>query len=72
MPPERDYYTAAGYVLSALGRLPATGEHVKINGWRFEVVDLDGNRIDKLIASPCAASEMAVGGLPCAVPHRLA
>lgn len=52
LPPERDYHTTAGHVLAALGRLPTVGEHVQIGDWRFEVVDLDGNRIDKLIAVP--------------------
>ena len=50
LPPDRIYHTVAGYVLAALGRLPTTGEHVTVGDWRFEVVDLDGNRIDKLIA----------------------
>ncbi len=71
LPPERDYHTAAGYVLAALGRLPTTGESVEAGGWRFEVVDLDGNRIDKLIASSLAASETASGEVPHGVPHRL-
>jgi putative hemolysin len=47
----RDYETVAGYILSHLHRLPATGETVDAQGWRFEVVDLDGRRIDKVIAS---------------------
>lgn len=51
LPPRRDYQTAAGYVLTAFERLPGVGEHIQADGWRFEVVDLDGNRIDKLIAS---------------------
>ncbi|MBC7798990.1 MAG: HlyC/CorC family transporter [Gemmatimonadaceae bacterium] len=52
LPAARDYHTTAGYILSALGRLPRTGEHVVIEDWRFEIVDLDGNRIDKVIAAP--------------------
>jgi putative hemolysin len=52
LPPQRDYQTVAGYVLQALGRLPATGETVESDGWRFEVVDMDGHRIDKLLATP--------------------
>lgn len=51
LPPIRDYQTTAGYVLSSLGRLPKTGECVVIGDWRFEIVDLDGNRIDKVIAT---------------------
>jgi putative hemolysin len=51
LPPRRDYQTVAGFVLAHLGRLPATGEHVEASSWRFEVVDLDGRRIDKILAS---------------------
>jgi putative hemolysin len=51
LPENRDYETVAGYILSHLHRLPATGECVDAQGYRFEVVDLDGRRIDKVIAS---------------------
>jgi putative hemolysin len=47
----REFGTAAGYVLSVLKKLPAEGEHFIDQGWRFEVVDLDGKRIDKVLAS---------------------
>ncbi len=69
LPPERDYHTVAGYVLAALGRLPATGECVDIGDWRFEVVDLDGNRIDKLIATLNEPAD-ADAELQRTVPHR--
>ncbi len=49
--PERSYHTAAGFVLSQLGHLPDIGESFDSQGWRFEVVDLDGRRIDKILAS---------------------
>lgn len=68
LPPERDYHTTAGYVLAALGRLPTTGEHVAIGDWRFEVVDLDGNRIDKLIAVPSQPHGAVAPELHRAVP----
>jgi putative hemolysin len=51
LPPKRDYQTVAGFMLAHLRRLPATGEAVEVSGWRFEVVDLDGRRIDKVLAS---------------------
>lgn len=56
LPENRDYETVAGYVLSHMHHLPATGESVNAQGWRFEVVDLDGRRIDKVIASKLPAS----------------
>jgi putative hemolysin len=51
----RDYETAAGLVIARLQRLPETGETCEIAGWRFEVVDLDGRRIDKILVSRLAA-----------------
>ena len=50
-----DVATAAGLVMVLLGKLPGTGDHVDWQGWRFEVVDLDGTRLDKLLVSPCPA-----------------
>jgi putative hemolysin len=51
LPPRREYQTVAGFVLAHLRRLPAPGEQIEEQGWRFEVVDLDGRRIDKVLAS---------------------
>jgi CBS domain containing-hemolysin-like protein len=51
-PEEGDFHTVAGFVLGQLGHLPEVGEHFEYEGWRFEVVDLDGRRIDKVLAIP--------------------
>ena len=51
MPGDRDYSTVAGFALSVLKHLPETGEVFRHDGWSFEVVDMDGRKIDKLIAS---------------------
>jgi putative hemolysin len=45
------YNTLAGMVMLLLGRLPATTDSVDWDGWRFEVVDLDGKRVDKVLVS---------------------
>ena len=45
------YNTLAGMVMMLLGRLPQTTDRVEWDGWRFEVVDMDGKRIDKVLAS---------------------
>ena len=45
------YNTVAGLLQSVSGRLPLVGEYVDCVGWRFEVLDLDGRRIDKVLAS---------------------
>ena len=51
MPGDRDYSTVAGFALSVLKHLPEVGEKFRHDGWSFEVVDMDGRKIDKLIAS---------------------
>ena len=55
--PEEDrgrYNTLAGMIMLLLGRLPNTTDTVEWEGWRFEVVDLDGKRVDKVLASALA------------------
>ena len=46
------YNTVAGLVLVLAGRLPRTGERFEGVQWSFEVVDMDGRRIDKVLAKP--------------------
>jgi magnesium and cobalt exporter, CNNM family len=62
LPPERSYHTAAGFVLGQLGHLPAVGESSDSQGWRFEIVDLDGRRIDKILARRIAAGRRRATG----------
>ena len=56
---DREFGTAAGYALHVLKRLPSEGDHFTDQGWRFEVVDMDGRRIDKLLVSSEAAGPQA-------------
>jgi putative hemolysin len=58
LPGEEDghFETIGGFVMDQLGRIPAVGESVEIAGYRIEVVDMDGNRIDKLLVERTAAS----------------
>lgn len=51
MDEDRDYSTVAGFALSVLKHLPETGEIFRHDGWKFEIVDMDGRKIDKLIAT---------------------
>jgi putative hemolysin len=50
LPDEGDYHTVAGLLLHLFRRLPREGEGISHAGWRFEVVDMDGRRIDKVLA----------------------
>jgi putative hemolysin len=54
LPEDREYATAAGYVLSVLKRMPKEGEHFTDQDWRFEIVDMDGLKIDKLLVTSLA------------------
>jgi putative hemolysin len=51
LPDDRDYSTVAGFALSVLKHLPDTGETFRHDGWAFEIIDMDGRKIDKLIVS---------------------
>ncbi|MEH3048550.1 hemolysin family protein [Sphingomonas adhaesiva] len=51
LPEDRDYATVAGLALAVFRKLPSEGESFEEQGWKFEVVDLDGRRIDKLLVS---------------------
>jgi len=48
---QAQYHTLSGMLMWMFGKVPSTGECTSWMGWRFEVVDLDGNRIDKVLAS---------------------
>ena len=50
LPADRDYSTVAGFALSVLKHIPDTGESFTIDGWKFEIIDMDGRKIDKLLA----------------------
>ncbi|MFT3761777.1 MAG: hemolysin family protein [Pseudoxanthomonas sp.] len=56
---EDDYNTAAGMVIEYFGRIPHTGEAFDWAGWRIEVVDLDGARIDKLLLQKLPEDDVA-------------
>jgi putative hemolysin len=51
LPEERDYSTVAGFALSILKHLPEVGERFSYRGWQFEISDMDGRKIDKILAS---------------------
>jgi len=60
--PEEDrgrYHTLSGMVMLLLGRVPQTSDSVHWEGWRFEVVDMDGKRIDKVLANRLAEESLA-------------
>ena len=54
LPEDRDYETVAGLALDQLRHLPQTGERFRLSGWQFEIIDMDGRKIDKLLLSRVA------------------
>lgn len=58
--PEEDkgrYHTLSGMVMLLLGRVPDTGDWADWDGWRFEVVDMDDKRVDKVLVSPLTSED---------------
>ena len=58
--PDEDYgnfHTLGGFVLTSLGRIPKKGEFFEYADWRFEVVDVDHNRIDEVLATPLHSAQ---------------
>ena len=58
LPAERDYETVAGLVLERMGHIPDVGEILRLPSVDIEIVDLDGRRIDKLLFTPIAGSDV--------------
>ncbi len=55
------YRTIAGFLVYSLGHIPEPGEHVTWNGYRFEVMDMDGKRVDKVLLVPPPPPESREG-----------
>ena len=51
-----DFETLGGFVLDRFGHIPSVGEQFAWNGWRFEVVDMDRHRVDKLLMTKLPAA----------------
>jgi putative hemolysin len=54
-----DYHTVAGFMLDQLGHLPTVGESFTFQGFKFEVADMDGRRIDQVLVSPVSKPDDA-------------
>ena len=51
------YHTLAGFVMARLGRIPRTADKFEWGHWRFEVVDMDGRRVDKVLVTRGSSSQ---------------
>lgn len=61
LPASTDFHTIAGFALSQFEHLPEVGEHFDFRDWRFEVVDMDGRRIDKMLVRKVSEEEGTAG-----------
>ena len=59
LPENQGFNTLAGFILWQLGRVPKATDRFEWRGWRFEVVDMDGRRIDKVVIHPPQSAESA-------------
>lgn len=59
LPENQGFNTLAGFILWQLGRVPKATDRFEWHGWRFEVVDMDGRRIDKVVIHPPQSAESA-------------
>jgi putative hemolysin len=67
LPPEGagdDFQTVAGWFLQRLARVPEEGVVMEESGWSFEIIDMDANRVDKVLATPLASAESEVITVP--------
>ncbi len=64
----RDYQTVAGFVVSQLAHVPAEGEIFEWKGWRFEIIDMDRHRVDKVLAIPPGISPGVLSAAEGAAP----
>jgi putative hemolysin len=54
---ERSFHTVGGFVMHRLGRIPSVADHFEAAGFRFEVVDMDRNRVDKILVARLPESD---------------
>lgn len=57
---EHSFHTLGGFIMHALGRVPAPTDHFEVLGWRFEVMDMDRNRVDKVLVSASMPSATSI------------
>lgn len=62
---ENGFHTLGGFIMHALGRIPVPTDHFDAAGWRFEVMDMDKNRVDKVLVSAVVIGESSPRNTSC-------
>ena len=47
-----DFHTLGGFLMAQMKRVPRVADHIDVDGWRFEIVDMDGHRVDRVLIMP--------------------
>jgi putative hemolysin len=61
---DENYHTLGGFIIAMLRRIPKSGEHFNASGFRFEVVDMDGTRVDKILVTPLTPERIVSSDQP--------
>ncbi len=56
---QRNYQTLNGLLMPSMGKIPQTADKVLIENWRLEIADMDGKRVDQVLAIQLSAEQMA-------------
>ena len=56
-----DFHTLGGFLMAQMKRVPKVADHIMVDGWRFEVVDMDGHRVDKVMVAPPGPGDRPAG-----------
>jgi putative hemolysin len=54
---DADFHTLGGYLMARLNRVPMAADRVLAGGYRFEVVEMDGRRVDRVLVAPAPTTE---------------
>jgi putative hemolysin len=54
-----DFHTLGGFLMARMKRVPKVADHIEVDGWRFEVVDMDGHRVAKVMVAPAETEKAA-------------
>ena len=52
-----DFHTLGGYLMARLNRVPMVADRVTAGDWRFEIVEMDGRRVDRVLVAPVTPQE---------------
>jgi putative hemolysin len=58
---DSEFHTVGGYLMAQLNRVPMVADRITADGWRFEIVEMDGRRVDRVLVAPLRAKGRLTG-----------